>query len=103
MASSDDTSDSGARERARSLATTRQGVVRGLAIVVIIVFALFAIANGQPVDFSWLVGETVVRETPEGTTGGVPLIVLLTASFLLGAIVGAALMVARGRRRGTGR
>ncbi len=58
--------------------------------IVIVLFGVFAVANAQPVDFSWVFGESLVQidETGERVDGGVPLIVLLVASFVLGLVVG---------------
>ncbi len=71
--------------------------------VLVVLFIVFAIANAQPVDFSWIFGESRVQVDPSGERigGGVPLIVLLVAAFLIGLLVG--LVVAwqseRNRRR----
>lgn len=58
-------------------------------VLLAVVFGVFAVANSHPVDFSWLVGETEVVEAADGTRGGVPLIILLLASFAIGALLGA--------------
>lgn len=61
-----------------------------IAIVVIAaLFAVFAIANSQPVDFSWVFGETTAQPAGDGagTAGGVPLILLLLGAFVVGALV----------------
>lgn len=57
--------------------------------IIAALFGVFAVANSQPVDFSWVFGETLVREAPDGDgeVGGVPLIVLLLAAFVIGAVV----------------
>jgi uncharacterized integral membrane protein len=65
----------------------------GLSRVVLVsigaVFGVFALANRQAVSFSWLFGESVTTTTDRGdAAGGVPLILLLVAAFVLGAIVG---------------
>lgn len=72
-------------------------LVIGLIAVLFIVFAVF---NRQPVDFSWVFGETqVVEEGGEYLSGGVPLIILLIGSFVLGNIVSAGLLWRRRRVR----
>jgi uncharacterized integral membrane protein len=82
-----------------------QQIGRAVAVVLLVLFIVFAVDNAQRVDFSWVLGETQVREDVAGaTTGGVPLIVLLVASFLVGACVGAVgvWQVRRAGRRGGG-
>jgi uncharacterized integral membrane protein len=89
--------------------TTRPKVptaVRATQVSVLLVaalFGVFAVANSHRVDFSWLVGETQVRRDAAGqvVSGGVPLIVLLLVSFILGAVLGGAWVgqVVRRRRR----
>jgi uncharacterized integral membrane protein len=66
-----------------------QHLGRIVLVLLAVVFGVFAVANSQRVDFSWLVGETQVVETTDGASGGVPLIVLMVASFALGALLGA--------------
>lgn len=57
-------------------------------IVLAVLFAVFALANSQPVDFSWVFGETIAREGADGeVTGGVPLILLLVGGFIAGALI----------------
>lgn len=76
-------------------------LVIGLLAVLFVVFALF---NRQPVDFSWVFGETqVVQEGGEYVRGGVPLIILMIGSFVLGSIVTAGIMWRRRRVRDTRR
>ncbi len=60
-----------------------------IAIAVLaVLFTVFAIANSQPVDFSWVFGETIARRGPDGeVTGGVPLILLLVGAFIAGALI----------------
>lgn len=67
-----------------------QQLGRITVVILAILFGVFALANSHPVRLSWIAGETVVRADPggDGTTGGVPLIVLLVASFAIGALVG---------------
>lgn len=54
------------------------------------IFAVFALANRQPVSFSWLVGENLATTTATGepVSGGVPLILLLVVAFVLGFAIG---------------
>ena len=84
-----------------------QQLGRIFIVILAALFGVFAVANSQPVDFSWVFGETEVRADPtgEGTTGGVPLIVLLLITVVIGALVGAYLawqiMRARRARRDT--
>lgn len=57
-------------------------------VVLAALFAVFAIANSQPVDFSWVFGETTAREGADGVvTGGVPLILLLVGAFVAGSLI----------------
>lgn len=57
-------------------------------VVLAALFAVFAIANSQRVDFSWVFGETIAREAADGSvTGGVPLILLLVGAFIAGALI----------------
>lgn len=80
-----------------------QQLGRATVVVLAVLFGVFAVANSQRVDFSWVFGETLVRDDPagEGQIGGVPLIVLLLASSLIGAAIGALLewQMLRRRRR----
>jgi uncharacterized integral membrane protein len=77
-----------------------QQVGRVAVLVLAVLFVVFALANAQRVDFSWLFGETrVVEEGGEPIGGGVPLIVLLVVSFLIGALVATVLSWQRHRRR----
>jgi uncharacterized integral membrane protein len=72
-------------------------------VVLAVLFGVFAVANSQPVAFSWVFGATEVRAAPggDGELGGVPLIILLVGSFVIGAAVGMLLewQLLRGRRR----
>lgn len=93
--------DVGAEPERQPVPLTQQ--IGRIAIVVLaILFGVFAVVNSQAVDFSWVFGETHVRPAPagEGEVGGVPLIVLLVAAFVVGALLGALLQwnAARGRR-----
>ena len=78
-----------------------QQLGRIVVVVLAILFGVFAVANAQYVDFSWVFGETAVIEGADGDRlrGGVPLIVLLVASFVLGALVSgvAVWQIKRGR------
>ena len=79
-----------------------QQIGRVVVLLLLVLFVVFALDNAQPVDFSWVLGDTQVREDVAGeTTGGVPLILLLLASFAVGASVGAVgvWQVRRARRR----
>ncbi len=80
-----------------------QHLGRFFIVVLAVLFGIFAVANSQPVDFSWVFGETEVRDDPTGPgeIGGVPLIVLLLVTFALGALIGAftAWQLSRSRRR----
>jgi uncharacterized integral membrane protein len=70
-------------------------------VVLAALFGVFAVANSQRVDFSWIIGETIASENASGeVTGGVPLILLLLAAFAVGAavILLIELFVTRGRR-----
>lgn len=78
-----------------------QQLGRVTIVVLAALFGVFAVANSQRVDFSWVFGETIVRETATGdVTGGVPLILLLLAAFAIGSVVTllVELFVSRGRR-----
>lgn len=80
-----------------------QQIGRGVVVLLAVVFGVFAVANSQHVAFSWLFGEThvVTDAMGERVTGGVPLIVLMVASLVIGIAVGAAWvrLVERARRR----
>jgi uncharacterized integral membrane protein len=68
--------------------------------VIAVLFIVFAIINRQPVDFSWVFGATeVVEQGGEYVRGGVPLIILLIGSFVLGSIVSTGLLWRRRRVR----
>lgn len=77
-----------------------QQVGRIAMLVAAGLFFVFAVVNARYVDFSWVFGETFVREVRgERTGGGVPLIVLLLGAFLLGSVVGAGAMARRQTRK----
>jgi uncharacterized integral membrane protein len=58
-------------------------------LLLAVVFGVFALVNSHPVRFSWLFGETrVTRDAAGEASGGVPLIVLLLVSFIVGAGLG---------------
>jgi uncharacterized integral membrane protein len=80
-----------------------QGFLRGIGIAAFALFVAFALANMHRVEFSWLLGRSEILEVAGETTGGVPLIVLLGAAFVLGIILGWALTSARARARRRGR
>ena len=79
-----------------------QQLGRVTIVVIAALFGVFAVANSQRVDFSWVFGETTVRTAAdgEGTVGGVPLIVLLLGAFVIGAVIAilTELYVSRSRR-----
>lgn len=77
-----------------------QVVGRVVLAIVALLFLIFALFNMQPVDFNWIFGETeVVTRGGEQVGGGVPLIVLLIGSFVLGGLVGAGAFWRRERKR----
>lgn len=80
-----------------------QKLGRVVIAILVVLFGVFAVANAQRVDFSWIFGETQVQidETGARVDGGVPLIVLLGASFVVGLMLGlvVAWQSARNRRR----
>lgn len=87
----------GAPTAERTTPVTQQ-IGRVVVLLLVVLFGVFAAANAQPVDFSWVFGATEVSELPDGgTEGGVPLIVLLLAAFAVGALAGVGL-VWQGRR-----
>ena len=69
--------------------------------ILVVLFGVFAVANAQPVDFSWIFGESQVQidETGARADGGVPLIVLLGAAFVIGLFLGLVIAWQSGRRR----
>jgi uncharacterized integral membrane protein len=78
-----------------------QQLGRVTIVVLAVLFGVFAVANSQRVDFSWVFGETSVQDGPDGQPrGGVPLIVLLLGAFVAGAVIAVLteLYVARARR-----
>lgn len=87
-------------ERPRTPVTQQIG--RIVVLLLLVVFIVFAISNSQPVDFSWVFGETEAVEDAAGeVSGGVPLIVLLLSAFVIGALTGAMLVrISRRRRAG---
>lgn len=92
--------DGSVTSRAASSPTpATQQVGRVTIVVLAVLFGVFAVANAQFVDFSWIFGGTeVVESGGSRVAGGVPLIVLLLASFLLGSAVGVLLGWRRRRR-----
>jgi uncharacterized integral membrane protein len=87
----------------RSSISTATRITQVVVLLLAGLFAVFAAVNSQPVEFSWVFGETQVERDAGGdvTSGGVPLIVLLVVSFILGATLGGAWVgqVVRSRRR----
>ncbi len=78
----------GATERAESTPFTQQFGRIALAVVAIL-FGIFAAFNAQYVSFDWIFGGTqVTMQNGERLSGGVPLIILMVASFAAGGIVG---------------
>ncbi len=69
-----------------------QQIGRVIVALAAVLFLVFAFANSQAVTFDWIFGESVAITTPQGVSGGIPLIVLLLGAFLLGALVGAGLL-----------
>jgi uncharacterized integral membrane protein len=65
-------------------------VAQAAVLLLAVLFGVFALVNSQPVDFSWVFGETQVERDASGevASGGIPLIVLLLVSFILGAVLG---------------
>jgi uncharacterized integral membrane protein len=90
-------------EVARPPTPITQQIGRGVVVLLAIAFGVFAVANSQPVEFSWLFGETRVVFDAQGerVSGGVPLIVLMVVSLAIGIAVGAAWvgLIGRSRRR----
>jgi uncharacterized integral membrane protein len=77
-----------------------QQVGRIALVVVAGLFVVFALANAQHVDFSWVLGESeVVQQGGERVRGGVRLIILLLAAFLAGAFVAGVAAWQRARHR----
>lgn len=74
-----------------------QQLGRVTVIVLAALFGVFAVTNSQRVAFSWVFGRTEPVAGAAGSGGGVPLILLLLASFAIGALTGA-LVVRRGVR-----
>lgn len=94
--------DDGAVEQPQESRTpVTQILGRVIIVVLILIFLVFAAANGQHVDFSWVLGETRARFDGTGghIEGGVRLIFLLTATFFLGILVGAMLSWLEFRRK----
>ncbi len=94
-----DSAGDGAWEQPSTPVTQQIG--RGVVVLLAVLFGIFAVANSQPVSFSWIFGETQVITDTQGTivSGGVPLIVLLLASVAIGFLVGITVMWQRGRTR----
>lgn len=87
--------------RVREPTPLTQQLGRVAIVVIAVLFGIFAVANSQAVDFSWIFGETQVGPDPRGgETGGVPLILLLVASLVMGLALGALIewQFLRGRR-----
>lgn len=88
-----------------------QQLGRVVVVLLAVLFGVFAVANSHYVTFSWVFGRTEVLTDAGGErrAGGVPLIVLLLASFVIGVLLGAFVTWqarrarARGERRETRR
>jgi uncharacterized integral membrane protein len=77
-------------ERAEARVPVTQQLGRLVVVALVVLFVVFALANAHHVGFSWVFGTTEVVEVGgERVSGGVPLIVLLFASFGIGALLGA--------------
>lgn len=81
--------DHAGRSEASPTPFTQQVGRIALALLAVL-FGVFAVANSQRVDFSWVFGATEVRRDSAGDIvgGGVPLIVLLVVSLVIGIAVG---------------
>jgi uncharacterized integral membrane protein len=91
-----------AEQRARTPTSAQVGRIAVLLLAAL--FGVFALVNSHPVGFSWILGETRVHQDAAGAvTGGVPLIVLLLVSFILGATLGGWWTWQAGRTRRRGR
>lgn len=78
----------------------RTRIARGLMIAVGVLFGIFAIFNSQYVEFNWIFGKTeIVTVGNERISGGVPLILLLLASFGAGFAVATVSGMLRRRTR----
>ena len=87
--------------RVREPTPLTQQLGRVAIVVIAVLFGVFAVANSQAVDFSWIFGETQVLPDPQGgEMGGVPLILLLVAALVMGLALGALIewQFLRGRR-----
>lgn len=90
--------DDEAEPTTRTPATQQVG--RVALVVVALLFGVFALANAQHVDFSWVLGETeVVEQGGDRVRGGVRLIILLLAAFAAGAFVAGVAAWQRARHR----
>ena len=78
-----------------------QQIGRVVVVLLAVAFGVFAVVNAQFVEFSWLFGETRVMldDAGERVSGGVPLIVLLVASLVIGIAVGMLVSWQRSRTR----
>ncbi len=91
-----DESEPGAAQPPQPAVEPRTPVTQQIGRVIValaaVLFLVFAFVNSQRVTFDWIFGESVAVTTPQGVSGGIPLIVLLLGAFLLGALVGAGLL-----------
>lgn len=89
-----------AREDRAGRTPFTQQLGRILVIAIAVLFGIFAVINAQYVEFHWVFGGTEVTERGgERVSGGVPLIILLVVSFVLGALAGWFATWWRGRDR----
>jgi uncharacterized integral membrane protein len=97
--------DGAPAEEQRTRTPTSAQVGRIAVLLLAALFGVFALVNSHPVGFSWILGETRVQQDAAGdvTGGGVPLIVLLLVSFILGATLGGWWTWQAGRTRRRGR
>lgn len=95
--------ESGTAEAVKEPTPLTQQLGRAVIVLLVVLFAVFAVDNSQPVDFSWVFGGTTVDDDPSGSgqAGGVPLIVLLLIAFVIGGLIGSFVswQLARSRRR----
>ncbi len=104
---SDASESSDSAQTVRPPVPLTQQIGRVVVFLLAVLFGVFAVANSQSVDFSWIFGGTEVQVAPDGTrvAGGVPLIVLMLGSAVVGAGVTGFLVwqAGRARRRARGR
>lgn len=101
MSEQDQPEDGAVEQPQESRTPVTQILGRVFIGVLVLIFLVFAAANAQYVDFSWVLGETRARfdDTGGHVDGGVRLIFLLTGTFFLGILVGALLSWQEYRRK----